>query len=89
MAYHQLTQEQRYLITHHKRFGKNVREIAEALGPQLRADGLTIVGLDIIGECLTEVNVTSPTCARELDAQFGLNIAGMLFDRLERGASAR
>ena len=39
--------------------------------------------LDVIGDYLTEVNVTSPTCIRELDAQFGLNIAGTLFDRIE------
>jgi glutathione synthase len=44
---------------------------------------MRFVGLDVIGDWLTEVNVTSPTCARELDAQFGLNIAGLLFDRLE------
>ena len=41
-------------------------------------------GLDVIGDYLTEVNVTSPTCIRELDAQFGLNIAGMLFDVIEK-----
>ncbi|HET7557951.1 MAG TPA: glutathione synthase, partial [Rhodanobacteraceae bacterium] len=41
------------------------------------------VGLDVIGDYLTEVNVTSPTCVRELDALFGLNIAGRLFDAIE------
>ena len=45
--------------------------------------GMRFVGLDVIGDWLTEVNVTSPTCIRELDAQFGLNIAGRLFDVLE------
>ena len=45
--------------------------------------GMLFVGLDVIGDWLTEVNVTSPTCIRELDAQFGLNIAGTLFDRIE------
>ncbi|MEP7097719.1 MAG: hypothetical protein ABI748_08660, partial [Dokdonella sp.] len=49
--------------------------------------GMRFVGLDVIGDWLTEVNVTSPTCVRELDAQFGLNIAGQLFDRLEATAS--
>jgi len=45
---------------------------------------MLFVGLDVIGDYLTEVNVTSPTCIRELDAQFGLNIAGMLFDAIEK-----
>jgi glutathione synthase len=44
---------------------------------------MLFVGLDVIGGFLTEVNVTSPTCIRELDAQFGLNIAGQLFDIIE------
>ena len=47
---------------------------------------MLFVGLDVIGDYLTEVNVTSPTCIRELDAQFGLNIAGLLFDAIERRA---
>jgi glutathione synthase len=59
------------------------REIAEALGPQLKADGLTIVGLDIIGDCLTEVNVTSPTCFVEIFEQAGFNAAGLVIDALE------
>jgi glutathione synthase len=42
------------------------------------------VGLDVIGDYLTEINVTSPTCVRELDRQFGLNIAGQLFDVIEQ-----
>jgi glutathione synthase len=50
---------------------------------------MLFVGLDVIGDYLTEVNVTSPTCIRELDKQFGLNIAGQLFDVIEaRAASA-
>ena len=44
---------------------------------------MIFVGLDVIGDYLTEVNVTSPTCIRELDKQFGLNIAGQLFDAIE------
>ena len=59
------------------------RWIASQVGPWLKAQGLLFVGLDVIGEYLTEINVTSPTCARELDAQFGLNIAGLLFDAIE------
>ncbi len=50
----------------------------------LRESGVLFVGLDVIGDYLTEVNVTSPTGIRELDAQFGLNIAGLLFDAIER-----
>jgi len=59
------------------------RWIAAQVGPELRKRGMRFVGLDVIGDYLTEVNVTSPTCIRELDAQFGLNIAGMLFDAIE------
>ena len=59
------------------------REIAEALGPQLKADGLTIVGLDIIGDLLTEVNVTSPTCLVEIFEQVGFNAAALVVDALE------
>ena len=59
------------------------RWICGEVGPDLKRRGLLFVGLDVIGDYLTEVNVTSPTCIRELDAQFGINIAGMLFDRLE------
>lgn len=62
------------------------RWIAAQVGPELRRRGMRFVGLDVIGDYLTEVNVTSPTCIRELDAQFGLNIAGMLFDAIEAGA---
>lgn len=57
--------------------------IAGQLGPWLRDQGMLFVGLDVIGDYLTEVNVTSPTCVRELDKQFGLNIAGLLFDAIE------
>ena len=59
------------------------RWIAAQVGPELKRRGMLFVGLDVIGDWLTEVNVTSPTCVRELDAQFGLNIAGQLFDALE------
>lgn len=60
------------------------RWIAAQVAPLMRASGMLFVGLDVIGDYLTEVNVTSPTCVRELDAQFGLNIAGLLFDAIER-----
>ena len=59
------------------------RWIAAQVGPELKRRGMLFVGLDVIGDWLTEVNVTSPTCIRELDKQFGLNIAGMLFDAIE------
>lgn len=60
------------------------REIAEALGPQLSAAGLLLVGLDVIGDCLTEVNVTSPTCFQEITQQTGFNVAAMLLNKLEK-----
>ena len=63
---------------------KREREIAEALGPKLKADGLLLVGLDIIGDYLTEVNVTSPTCMREIEEQTGFNSAALMVDALER-----
>jgi glutathione synthase len=57
--------------------------IANQVGPTLREKGLIFVGLDVIGDKLTEINVTSPTCAQELDQQFGLNIVGLLMDHIE------
>ena len=66
--------------------GERDRWIAAQVGPEMVRRGMRFVGLDVIGDWLTEVNVTSPTCIRELDAQFGLNIAGLLFDAIERGA---
>ena len=58
------------------------RWIAQQVGPELRARGLMFVGIDVIGDYLTEINVTCPTCIRELDAQFSLDIAGNLFDTI-------
>ncbi len=58
------------------------RRIAAAVGPELRRRGLLFVGLDVIGEHLTEINVTSPTCAREIDAAFGTDIGGLLMDAI-------
>ncbi|KEA65178.1 Glutathione synthetase [Marinobacterium lacunae] len=60
------------------------RWIAEQVGPTLREKGLLFVGLDVIGDYLTEINVTSPTCLRELDAQFGLDIGMQLMDVIEQ-----
>ncbi|MGH8727880.1 MAG: glutathione synthase [Burkholderiales bacterium] len=59
------------------------REIAEALGPQLKAEGLILVGLDVIGDYLTEINVTSPTCMQEIEQQTGFSTAATMIDALE------
>lgn len=58
------------------------RWICNQVGPLLRQKGLLFVGLDVIGDYLTEINVTSPTCIRELDAIYGIDIAGRLMDTL-------
>jgi glutathione synthase len=63
-------------------------EIAETLAPVLASRGLLLVGLDVIGDWLTEVNVTSPTCFREIMDQTGFDVAGMFVDALERAAAA-
>lgn len=57
--------------------------ICEQVGPRLREEGLLFVGIDVIGDYLTEVNVTSPTCIRELDSMYNLNISAILMDRIE------
>ncbi len=62
------------------------RHIAEAIGPLLAARGLLLVGLDVIGDCLTEVNVTSPTCFQEITDQSGFDVAAMFIDALEQQA---
>ena len=59
------------------------RAICERVGPVLRENGVLFAGIDVIGDYLTEVNVTSPTGIRELDKRFDLNIAGILFDAIE------
>jgi glutathione synthase len=61
------------------------RAIAAKVGSVLREKGLVFVGLDVIGDYVTEINVTSPTCIREIDAQFGTSIADDLFAVLEQG----
>lgn len=58
-------------------------EIARRVGPTLKAKGLIFVGLDIIGDRLTEINVTSPTCVREIEAEYPISITGMLMDAIE------
>ncbi|HIF9126349.1 TPA: glutathione synthase [Photobacterium damselae] len=60
------------------------RRIAEAVAPTLKEKGLIFVGLDVIGDKLTEINVTSPTCIREIEAAFDISITGKLMDAIER-----
>lgn len=60
------------------------RWLCEQIGPVMREKGLTFVGLDVIGDYVTEINVTSPTCIRELDNLYGSNIAGQLMDAIAR-----
>lgn len=62
-------------------------EIAETLGPILAARGLLLVGLDVIGDYLTEVNVTSPTCFQEIKDQSGFNVAAMFIDAIEQAVA--
>jgi len=68
--------------------GVRDREIADALGPVLAARGLLLVGLDVIGEQLTEINVTSPTCFQEITQQTGFDVAAMFVDALEAAVDA-
>ncbi len=65
------------------------RWICDRVGPSLRDAGLLFVGLDVIGDYLTEINVTSPTCIRELDKLYGLDIAGQLMDCIETKLKSR
>lgn len=64
-------------------------KIANAIAPILKEKGLIFVGLDVIGDKLTEINVTAPTCVREIQAAFDISITGILFDAIERRLSAR
>ncbi len=57
------------------------------IGPTLKQHGMLFVGLDVIGGYVTEINVTSPTGVRELDKQFGTQIAGLLMDAIEKRAT--
>ena len=65
------------------------QEIAEVIGPTLMARGLLLVGLDVIGGRLTEVNVTSPTCFQEITQQSGVPVAGLFLDALEQAMAIR
>ena len=64
------------------------REIAEALGPILLARGLILAGVDVIGDCVTEINVTSPTCFQEIYDQTGCDVAALFVDALEQGLAS-
>ncbi|MDH3832403.1 MAG: glutathione synthase [Gammaproteobacteria bacterium] len=65
------------------------RWICSQVGPELRTRGLMFVGLDVIGDYLTEINVTSPTCIRELDRLYDLDIAGQLMDSIQAKLTPR
>jgi glutathione synthase len=71
-----------------KPLSKRDFEIANALGPGLAEQGLLLVGLDVIGDFLTEINVTSPTCFQEITQQTGFSVAGMFLDALEAACAA-
>ncbi len=60
-------------------------EIADALGPILQSRGLLLAGVDVIGDCVTEINVTSPTCFQEIFDQTGCDVASLYIDALEAG----
>ena len=64
-------------------------EIAEALGPVLHSRGLLLAGVDVIGDCVTEINVTSPTCFQEIYDQTGCNVAFLCVDALEEAVAAQ
>jgi glutathione synthase len=64
------------------------REIAAHLAPLLHRRGVLLAGIDVIGDCLTEINVTSPTCFVEITRQAGFNVAGMFVEALERACGA-
>ena len=64
--------------------GLSDREIAEHLAPILAARGILLAGIDVIGDWLTEINVTSPTCFVEIAQQTGCDVAGLFIDALER-----
>ncbi len=69
--------------------GARDREIAEHLAPILHRRGILLAGIDVIGDCLTEINVTSPTCFVEITQQSGFNVAGMFIDALEKAVHGR
>lgn len=59
------------------------KQIAETIAPELKKRGLYFVGLDVIGDKVTEINVTSPTCIKEIEAAYPINISGKLMDAIE------
>jgi glutathione synthase len=63
-------------------------EIGNALGPVLQARGLLLAGVDVIGDCVTEINVTSPTCFQEIFDQTGFDVASLFIDALEAAMTA-
>jgi len=69
--------------------GARERRICERVGPRVRADGLWLVGLDVIGDYLTEVNVTSPTGIQEIDRIDGVTIEAHVIDLVERKVAER
>ena len=64
------------------------RAIAEQVGSKLAPRGLLLIGLDVIGHSITEINVTSPTCFQEIEQQAGFKVADMFVDALEKAASS-
>jgi glutathione synthase len=62
---------------------KRDREICETIGPALRTRGMIFVGIDVIGDYLTEINVTSPTGLQEIDRYDGVNLEGRIWDAIE------
>ncbi len=73
--------------TRGQRLSERDRWLCEQVGDELRARGLLFVGIDVIGDYITEINVTSPTCIRELDRDFGINISANLFECIEKRLS--
>jgi glutathione synthase len=65
------------------------RYLCAQIAPTLIEKELVFVGLDVIGDYITEINVTSPTCIREIDKQFGINISSMLLDEIEKMLALR
>ncbi|MEX1147507.1 MAG: hypothetical protein WEB93_03900, partial [Sphingomonadales bacterium] len=73
----------------HTELTRREHEICEELGPVLRKLGLIFVGIDVIGDWLTEVNVTSPTGLQEIERFSGTNVAGLIWDAIEERLKAR
>lgn len=65
------------------------KALAEAIAPTLKDNNIMFVGLDVIGEKITEINITSPTCVREIEGHYGINIMAKLFDAIEKRLKAQ